>query len=156
LNEGYVYEWLLIDWAVFLVLALLIDYLFGGVHGDNRIRRWLAMLYALDSHAVDAYIPFRSKEKETDEEMTDMSEKDNDVLQEEQFVKKGNTTDNTVIELQNLRKVYKKYKYFFYHDKKGDFTAVQGLWIHVEGGQLFCLLGHNGAGDEIPLKFPWY
>ena len=30
--------------------------------------------------------------------------------------------------------------------RKGTFTAVQDMWLSIPDKQLFCLLGHNGAG----------
>ncbi len=38
------YNWLIIDWIVYLVVALLYDFLFGGVHGESRVRRWVTAL----------------------------------------------------------------------------------------------------------------
>ncbi len=46
----------------------------------------------------------------------------------------------TVIEIENLRKVYK------------DATAVDGLCLTVEQGELFSLLGVNGAGKSTTIK----
>jgi ABC-type uncharacterized transport system ATPase subunit len=31
-------------------------------------------------------------------------------------------------------------------DRAKDFKAVDHLWLHMEKDNLFCLLGHNGAG----------
>ena len=38
---GAVYNWLIIDFFIYLGLALLYDYLFGGVRGESRVRKWL-------------------------------------------------------------------------------------------------------------------
>jgi ABC-type multidrug transport system permease subunit len=45
-NYGYfpvgdVYSWLIIDFFIYLGLALIYDFLFGGVRGQSRVRKWL-------------------------------------------------------------------------------------------------------------------
>jgi len=48
-NTGFftladVYRWLAIDFAIFFVLSLLIDYFFGGVHEESRARKLISRL----------------------------------------------------------------------------------------------------------------
>ena len=67
--------------------------------------------------------------------------KDDDVREEENLVKSGKLPENAAILLKHLKKTYRNYKWGVIHDKERDFTAVNGVWLHINDGQLFCLLG---------------
>jgi ABC-type Na+ transport system ATPase subunit NatA len=140
-----IYGWLLIDFGVFLGAALLWDFLFGGVHGESRVRTWLNALGNIGRNRVVHVAEF---------ELEDTSKKrDDDVVSEENMVKSGKFAHTgTAIVLERLKKTFKTYDYGIIHDKSKDFTAVNELWLHVEDNQLFCLLGHNGAGKSTTIS----
>ncbi len=63
-------------------------------------------------------------------------DKDEDVRDEETQVRAGKT-DQAAIVLQHLKKTYKTYEYGIIHDASRDFTAVNGIWLHIEGNAIF-------------------
>ena len=48
-------------------------------------------------------------------------------------MKAGKFPESSALVLQNLKKIYRNYKFGVIHDKKTDFTAVNGLNLHIEG-----------------------
>jgi hypothetical protein len=59
------------------------------------------------------------------------------------------TNDYFFSRICNLTKVYEKYPFC---RSRGDVKAVDNLSLVVEEGEIFCLLGHNGAGKVRPLS----
>ncbi len=48
------------------------------------------------------------------------------------------------LKILNLSKVYKKYPFM---KSTSDIVALKNLYLSLQEGTLFCLLGHNGAGS---------
>lgn len=117
-----VYYWLMIDFAIYLVLTVTIDFLFGGVYGESRVRKWIGRLGRA------------SVTKE--QELTDA-----DVADEAKAVRDGKFKDSAIV-IDGLTKVFKNYSCGCIHKPKLDFTAVDHICLHMDNGQLFCLLGH--------------
>ena len=68
--------------------------------------------------------------------------KDEDVLNEEERVRQGNGTEEDVILVNDLKKVYSTGKY-----------AVKGVSLGIPKGECFGLLGINGAGKSSTLRY---
>merc|ERR1711871_568275 len=81
-----------------------------------------------------------------DEKLTDISEEDEDVLAERQRVISGNAHDDSVIMLNDVKKIYGSY------GKEGFKYAVKGVSIGIPNGECFGLLGINGAGKSTTLS----
>ncbi|THG01293.1 hypothetical protein TEA_028211 [Camellia sinensis var. sinensis] len=90
--------------------------------------------------------------------MEDITPDDEDVLEEENTVKKeakeGAVDPNIAVQIRGLVKVYpgatkigccKCKKTSHYH-------ALKGLWVNFAKDQLFCLLGPNGAGKTTAIN----
>ena len=81
-----------------------------------------------------------------DEKFADISEEDEDVLAERQRVISGNAHDDSVIMLNDVKKIYGSY------GKEGFKYAVKGVSIGIPNGECFGLLGINGAGKSTTLS----
>mmetsp|Transcript_22388 Transcript_22388/g.37501 ORF Transcript_22388/g.37501 Transcript_22388/m.37501 type:complete len:840 (+) Transcript_22388:121-2640(+) len=143
LSMHELYLWLILDFFIYLILALYLDNVIPGEYGVSR-----HPLYFLSPYYWGI---LKQKHVRTidspNSDIPPLSDGvDPDVLAEEQLLKSGQEPPHTAVKLLNLRKTYKKKLLFFFHDASGDFHAVKGTWLTIEEGKLFCLLGHNGAG----------
>eukprot|EP00211_Chloroparvula_japonica_P004797 CAMPEP_0119118978 /NCGR_PEP_ID=MMETSP1310-20130426/677_1 /TAXON_ID=464262 /ORGANISM="Genus nov. species nov., Strain RCC2339" /LENGTH=859 /DNA_ID=CAMNT_0007108387 /DNA_START=286 /DNA_END=2865 /DNA_ORIENTATION=- len=59
-------------------------------------------------------------------------------------------SDSPAVKLDDVKKVY--YKYPFGFSSSRDVRAVDGLSLDIGEGELFCVLGHNGAGKTSTIN----
>ncbi len=132
------FAWFLIDFAIYYVAAMLIDYYLG--REDPRV--WLRYLC----------IGKRVNRKGT----VNVAENGYGIPVEVQDERNrvANDKDNKkfAIRIDNIFKNYYAYQYGVFPDTKKDFLAVNGLSLGVEPGELLCLLGPNGGTVVCEVK----
>ena len=79
----------------------------------------------------------------------DVEDVDDDVEAEEKLVKSGDLPTSKVVILDRLSMTYSKNRYMCCGNVS--FRAVKDVCVSLDDGQLFCLLGHNGAGKSTTI-----
>eukprot|EP00741_Cyanophora_paradoxa_P000093 tig00000057_g89.t1 len=136
------YQWLILDFFLYLVLALYLDNVIPSHYGQTK-----GPFYFL----YPSY--WTGKEDHTEHiDQTDFmspedrADMDEDIRNEEQMLRSNQAPPHTAVKIMNLRKTYMKRTLGLIADPTTEFVAVKGTWLTMEEGKLFCLLGHNGAG----------
>jgi hypothetical protein len=139
LNDVFI--WLIIDFVIYLLLALVLDY----VLGKEDIRSYFRSIFSTPTD--------QGGEKASGMPLVptggDIESRDGDVPMEvlEENQKVNSDTDNTkfAIRLVSLFKTYYAYTFGIVPSPSRDFKAVNGLNLTVKAGELLCLLGPNGG-----------
>lgn len=138
------YLWLIASFFTFLFIALLCDYLFVSSSGESRTRR-----FCLRRCHRKAGLAEPSKGGEAGVEG---GEGDDQVAAEAKAVREGTTGENDVVIIKGLRKVFHKLQCCglsrMNEGPNASFVAVKNIDIALEDKRMFCLLGHNGAGED--------
>lgn len=134
-----VYRWLVLDFFIYLFLAMLYDQLFGGVRGESRWTQWLCS---------------KSKIRVTANDDEDRILQVSDISTHSEDSENGSKASSvSIISLKGLKKTFFSRKWFgMRRVRKRDFTAVNGVDLDIYDKQMFCLLGHNGAGKTTTIN----
>eukprot|EP00727_Mastigamoeba_balamuthi_P008005 m51a1_g3825 hypothetical protein (1807) ;mRNA; r:294618-300690 len=145
---GWALMWMLVDTAVFLLLAWYFDNAIPGDHGSHR-----PPLFFLSAeywgfrraHIAEQYVAERPDPE------SEASEYDEDVAAERKLAAESVPGDDVAVSVVNITKVYDG---AFAKCKKsgGGVLAVDDVSFTVRPGEVLCLLGHNGAGKTTLLS----
>lgn len=141
-----IYNWLLLDFAVYMVLCIYFDNVNANEYGvRKRPYFFLTPSYWFGARARAENIDqIEAAGKAAGSEIAEGL--DTDVLAEESTIKdrlrggQAQLEDGVALELHGLVKSF------------GTFHAVKGNWFRVETGKLFALLGPNGAGKTTTIN----
>ena len=138
--------WLAVDFVLYLLLAWYLD---GVFPGDGVARPlWFPFLPSYWGLSLPSCCR-RASKMEIPAMATVSSSTDEDVLREQERVACGSYPQSTVLVLQNLGKIFRRFPLI---RTKGDVVAVNGISFAVEEGTLFGILGHNGAGKTTTIS----
>ncbi|KAJ5080784.1 intein-containing abc transporter a family member 1-related precursor [Anaeramoeba ignava] len=137
-----IYNWLILDFVIFFVLALYLD---NVVPSSSGIARH-PLFFLQKSYWTGKY----KKKKQTQISSETDNLLDADVLQEKKMIADGESPETTAVSIVNLTKVFKKTLF----QKKTDFKAVDSLFLTLRNGELLGLLGPNGSGKCLGLGTP--
>jgi len=154
------YIWTILDFFIYLLLALYLDNVLPNEHGMRR-----PVYYFLTPSYWRGTRP-RAKPQLYDDYLTDET-LDEDVLAEERRVRADDLPESTAVKIRNLNKTYpSKRKHYGKNKctkcfmkscccclgKRASMQAVADVWYHIDSNHLFCLLGHNGAGKTTTIN----
>jgi len=131
---------LAMDILIFLLLTWYFDNVLPGEHGSPR-PFWFPFTPSYWGINTTRYQPLFVDEIVHEDE-------DEDVLNERTRTIDNSNDSNAVVRVVGLEKTYKKHLW----SSKSDMQAVGGVSFTVEKGEIFCLLGHNGAGKTTSIN----
>lgn len=133
---------LILDSVIFLLIGLYIDNVFPGMGGTKR--PWYYFVtrayWSPNSVAASANVPISESEDSKREEMLDMESRDPFFEEVSHDLRAQKNTG----ECFDIEKMTKKFD-----DGK---VAVKNFTLEIYKGQVFILLGHNGAGKTTALS----
>mmetsp|Transcript_12303 Transcript_12303/g.40386 ORF Transcript_12303/g.40386 Transcript_12303/m.40386 type:complete len:2003 (+) Transcript_12303:62-6070(+) len=134
------FDYWLISTVMFLVLAVYLDNVMPDVYGNTQ-PLWYFLTPSYWSGTYGGGGSAAGSDASRDEEAANAQDKD--VAEEEAKVKAsaGEADEKVAVQLRGLAKRFGR-----------DFWAVKGQWLNIAPGNLFCLLGHNGAGKSTTIN----
>ncbi|KYQ89172.1 ABC transporter A family protein [Tieghemostelium lacteum] len=151
-----VYGWFIIDFFVFLIVALYLDNVIQSEYGVSK-----PLYFFLQPSYWKSSPPKISANSETHQptskakkngligkdeiEMEGGEMEDEEVVNERNNIINNTVSEDTAVKIVNLRKVYTTKSCC---KVKSAYAAVKGTYLTIGNGQLFVLLGHNGSGKS--------
>lgn len=133
------YYFLIADFFIYLIIALYLD----NILYSKR------PFYFLFSPTYWRGAPRKVKPRAQKNSGYDVDDVDSDVAAEEIMIKSGQIPASKAVVLDQLSMTYSTHRYMCCG--KVTFRAVKDVRVALDDGQLFCLLGHNGAGKSTTI-----
>lgn len=134
------YYFLIADFFIYMAIAIYLD----NVLYSKR------PFYFLFSPTYWRGAPVKAKKiKQSKTSGYDVDDVDDDVAAEEIMIKSGQVPDSKAVVLDQLSMTYATNRYLCFG--RVTFRAVKDVRVALDDGQLFCLLGHNGAGKSTTI-----
>lgn len=142
------YYFLIGDFFLYLIIALYIDNVFYSK------RPWYFIVSPTYWRGAPKVSSNKTKQSSKNKENIkgsdyEVDDVDEDVAAEELMIRSGDIPVSKAVVLNRLSMTYSKNKYMCCG--KQSFRAVKDVCVSLEDGQLFCLLGHNGAGKSTTI-----
>ena len=139
-----VYNWLIADFFIYTILALYADNVLPSSFGVSRSPFYfLSPAYWTGNVSASRETSIRRRDEV-------YASRDANVVAEYEMARNNTYPDNTAIALYDLQKTFKS-RHGCCWARSRSFTAVDGLNYHIESGQVWVLLGHNGAGKSTTI-----
>lgn len=155
ISFNQMYGWLILDFFIYLLLALYFDNVIKDQYGTRRPYYYFLMPSYWTGRAKPvSETKGRPKTLAKTESMTLLEVNDEDVIQETKAVREDNLPKNTAVKVQDLTKIYRGERTgccSCLKAKPKDFYAVNDLNLSIESDTLLCLLGPNGAGKTTTI-----
>lgn len=141
------YIFLAIDFFIYLAIALYLDNVLYSK------RPWYFLFTASYWRGSPSKKSPKSKNKKKSKKEPkggyEVEELDDDVEAEEMMVLSGELPASKAVILDRLQMTYSTNRYLCCGNVR--FRAVKDVCVTMDDGQLFCLLGHNGAGKSTTI-----
>ena len=142
------YYFLAFDFFFYLIIALYVD---NVNYGGRPLWFFFTSTY-WRGHPTKSEVKrtsARRQKKENEKESENLSWMDSDIREEEDAIKAGKFSQEQGVLLSALTKTYSKPRFLCCGKLK--FKAVKEIYLRMDENQLFCLLGHNGAGKSTTI-----
>lgn len=134
------YYYLILDFFIYMAIAIYLDNIIYSK------RPWYFLFTSTYWRGAPSKV---KKVRSSKNSGYDVDDVDDDVASEELMIQGGQVPDTKAVVLDKLSMTYATNRYLCFG--KVTFRAVKDVRVALDDGQLFCLLGHNGAGKSTTI-----